>query len=233
MSPPDGLTAKPNGGLPPSPDSRETIVETLLSRRPRASSLPVAVLSGMLMLLVSLLHWRSAPGSAGLGATLEEVVGYRQYWRLFTSMAAHHDLGHFASNAVPFLLLSYLLFGYFGFWIYPAMTLLIGSLTTYLSLMTYPPETVLLGASGLVYLMAGFWLSLYAVVERTLPLRRRLLRLCGVGLVVLVPSSFQEDVSYRTHAIGFALGVVWACAYFILRRKAIRSAEIVVTEVED
>jgi rhomboid protease GluP len=223
---PRGSTSPPDS----SPDDID-IVETLLSRKPRPSSLPVAILSVMLMLFFSLLHWRSMPGSIGLGAT-PETIWRGQYWRLLTSIAVHSDLGHLAANGGLFLLFSYLLYGYFGFWIYPVLSLLAGGLTSFFSLMTYPPNTLLLGSSGVVYLMAGFWLTLYALIERRLSARQRLLRIAGVGLLVLVPSSIQEHVSYRTHAIGCAMGVVLAAVYFMARRKTIRSAEAFAGEVE-
>ena len=224
--------SKPEAILPGKVAASSTdtgiIVETLLSRRPRPGSLPVAVLSVMVMLFVSLLQWRSGPDfSVGFGAVSERIFRQGEYWRLLTSIGVHADLEHFAVNGILFLLFSYLLYGYFGFWIYPVLSLLLGSLANYLSLLTYPPSTILVGASGVVYLMAGFWLTIYALIERRLPLRKRMLRLTGVGLIVLVPSSLQENVSYRTHAIGCALGIALAVAYFMLCRKTIRSAEVV------
>jgi len=204
------------------------IVETLLSRRPRSGSLPVAVLSVMLMLFLSLLQWRSGPDfSIGFGAISERIFRQGEYWRLLTSIGVHADLGHFAVNGILFLLFSYLLYGYFGFWVYPTLTLLLAALANYLSLMTYPPNTILVGASGVVYLMAGFWLTLYALIERKLPLHKRILRLTGVGLIVLFPSFLEVHVSYRTHAIGCALGISLAVAYFLLFKETIRSAEVV------
>lgn len=206
-------------------DETGPIKETLLSQRPRPNSLPVAVLSVTLMLFLTLLQWRRT--GAGFAAVAERIFHQGEYWRLVTTIGVHADAGHFLVNASLFFLFSYLLYGYFGFWIYPVLTLALGSLTNYFSLLTYPPNTILVGASGVVYLMAGFWLSAYILIERSLPLGRRLLRTAGVGLIVLVPSSLQEQVSYRTHAIGFGLGVATAFAYFLLRKNAIRSAEVV------
>ena len=143
----------------------------------------------------------------------------------------HADLGHFFSNAIFLALFSYLLFGYFGFWVFPVLGLLLAALTNYLSLLTYPPGVSLVGASGLVYWMAGFWLSMYLLVDRSLGFGKRVMRAIVVALVVLLPSRFQENVSYRTHAIGFGLGITSAFVYFRHKRESIRAAEVM--EVED
>ncbi len=108
---------------------------------------------------------------------------------------------------------------------FPVTVVALGSLTNYLSLLTYPENTQLIGASGLVYLMAGFWLTAYVLVERTHPIKRRVLVAMGIALIVLVPSSLSARVSYRTHAIGCGLGVIVALGYFPARKAQIRSLE--------
>ena len=72
---------------------------------------------------------------------------------------------HVVSNVILLTFFTYLLFGYFGFWVFPVLSLAMGALTNYISLRTYPSEVSLIGASGLVYWMAGFWLSMYMLVE--------------------------------------------------------------------
>jgi hypothetical protein len=54
-----------------------------------------------------------------------------------------------------------------------------------------------------------------------------------VGLILLMPSAFEESVSYRTHAIGFVVGIAAAVAYFGLKREEIRAAEVAETEPEE
>ena len=61
---------------------------------------------------------------------------------------------------------SYLNYGHFGFWVFPFGAFIFGALTNALAVWTYPPETVLLGASGLVYLLGGLWLTQYIFLER-------------------------------------------------------------------
>ncbi len=201
------------------------IKSTLLSQKPREESLLIALLSVMVLLFVSLLCWRNPSLLNLLAASRHQVVEEQEYWRLLTTTAIHADLTHFLSNAILFTFFTFLLYGYFGFWVFPVTVVALGSLTNYLSLLTYPENTQLIGASGLVYLMAGFWLTAYVLVERSHPLKRRVLVALGIALIVLVPSSLSPQVSYRTHAIGSGIGLILALGYFQARKEQIRSLE--------
>ncbi len=201
------------------------IKSTLLSQKPREESWLIALLSVMVLLCVSLLCWRNPSLLNLLAASRHQVLGEQEYWRLLTTTAIHADLTHFLSNAILFALFTFLLYGYFGFWVFPVAVAALGSLTNYLSLLTYSENIQLIGASGLVYLMAGFWLTTYVLVERTHPLKRRVLVAMGIALIVLVPSNLSARVSYRTHAIGCGIGVIVALGYFQARKEQIRSLE--------
>ncbi len=209
------------------------IKSTLLSQKPREESLLIALLSVMVLLFVSLLCWRDPSLLNLLAASRHQVVGEQEYWRLLTTAAIHADLTHFLSNALLFAVFTFLLYGYFGFWVFPVTVVALGSLTNYLSLLTYSENTQLIGASGLVYLMAGFWLTNYVLVERSHPLKRRILVAVGIALIVLFPSSLSPGVSYRTHAIGCAIGVIAALGYFQARKEQIRSLETFQIEEAD
>jgi rhomboid protease GluP len=209
-------------------------METWLSRRPREYSAQVAIISILVMLWTGLLCWKEGPAlSSRLAAIPEKVLVDGEYWRLWTAMAVHSDVPHFAFNALFFAFFSFLVYGYFGFSVYPVWSILLGGLTNYLSLLTYAPGTQLVGSSGLVYLMAGFWLTMYVLVESRYSLKRRLLHAVGVGWIVFLPGSLQQGISYRTHAIGFGLGIVLALVYFQFRKDEIWSAEVFETEVPD
>ena len=209
------------------------IKSTLLSQKPREGSLWIALLSVMVLLFVSLLCWRDPSLLNLLAASRHQVVGEQEYWRLLTTTAIHADLTHFLSNTILFAFFTFLLYGYFGFWVFPVAVLALGSLTHYLSLLTYPENTQLIGASGLVYLMAGFWLTSYVLVERSHPLKKRVLVAMGIALIVLVPSSLSPGVSYRTHAIGCGMGILAALGYFQARKEQIRSLETFQIEEAD
>ncbi len=202
------------------------IKNTLLSQKPRDYSILIALLSILIMLFVSVLAWHDGNHLyASLAGNPEKAIVQGEYWRFVTALAVHADFKHFLSNAVLFGLFSYLLYGYFGFWIYPVAAVAMGSLTNYLALLTYAPQVRLVGASGMVYWMAGFWLTMYMLIERRYSVKRRLLHGVGVGLILLMPSALKATVSYRTHAIGLALGIGLAAVYFMANRRAIRAAE--------
>ena len=168
-----------------------------------------------------------------LAATPESVFDRKEYWRLFTSIGAHADFEHLLSNALVFGLLSYLLYGYFGVMVHPILTLGCGGAVTALSLATYPPLTILVGASGATYMMAGFWLTLYLFVERRFTPAKRLLRSLGFSVIVLMPTVVEPAVSYRTHALGFGIGLGLGLVYFHLNKKRLRGAERVELESDE
>src|SRR5262245_23595032 len=159
--------------------SEVRIKSTLLSEKPKEESLPVSILITMLLAFISVLCWRDPRLFQVLSASSHQVLADHEYWRLLTSISVHADLSHLAVNAGFVVFFGYLLYGYFVFWIYPVAMLILASLTTLLSLLTYPPQVVLIGASGLVYSMVTFWLVMYSLIERTVPPKKRLLRIIG------------------------------------------------------
>ena len=83
-----------------------------------------------------------------------------------------------------------------------------------------------------VYLMAGFWIMLYICLERRYSLAMRCIRAIGFSLIVLIPTGYNQSTSYRTHAIGFGVGVVAAIVYFLARKARFRASEVVETDWE-
>jgi rhomboid protease GluP len=216
------------------PRADEVVTETHLSRKPASASIWVALASASLLCIVSGIYWTDALGLASeLPATPETVFELGQYWRLITAIGVHSDSRHLMSNALVFAVLGYLLYGYFGAAVHPVLTLVGGGLVTALSLATYPPLTILVGASGVTYLMAGFWLTLYLFVERRFTPARRLLRALGFSLLVLMPTVVEPAVSYRTHALGLGVGVTLGVAYFYFNKDRLRSAERLEIEGDD
>lgn len=206
--------------------SEITIRETFLSRKPERSSSLAGLASIVAIFVSSVIFWDNKWDLAQwLPASGETVFHKHQYWRLLTGILVHSDFMHFFSNAIPLAFFSSLLYGYFGFTIFPLLMLALGCLIHLISIMTYPPEATLVGASGVVYCMAGFWLTLYVLIERRYSIANRLMRSIGFFLVVFVPSTFEPTVSYRAHAIGFTAGIIAASLYFLKNRQRIRQAE--------
>ena len=183
--------------------------------------------------LFSFIYWGNSFGlAAHLVPNHENVFGKHQFWRLFTGILIHADLSHFFSNAIGLFLFGYLLYGYFGTIVYPVMAFVLGAVVGAISLATYPEGVSLVGASGVVYFIAAFWLTQFVFIERRFSILQRLLRSIGFALIMLLSSTFDPAISYRTHAIGFTAGVLFAFLYFALNRKRIREAEQIVEETE-
>jgi rhomboid protease GluP len=205
-----------------------SIVETYLSRAPTKNSAAVSLFAIAVIFLFSLVYWGNSFDLADdLIIDRDRVFDLHQYWRLFTGMLIHADVNHYLSNALGLFLFGYLLYGYFGFVIYPFSVTVLGTIVNWISIATYPPGARLLGASGLVYLMAGFWLTMFVTTERRYSIFQRFARSIGFGLLLLLSSSFDPSVSYRTHYIGFITGVIFGAVYFFRIREKIRAAEVI------
>ena len=199
---------------------------TALSRRPHPHS-ALAVITLLLVCgLSSRWHWSSLPGAELLSASKEAVFANAQVWRLFTTTFVHGDLQHLLSNSYMLSILSFLVFGYYGARVLFVDSIIGAAVTNALSLWTYEPQTRLVAASGLVYYLAGFWLTVYLFVDRRRPFSKRVLRALGVGLIILFPTSFDPQTSYRTHALGAALGALVGCVYFAFNHASLRAQEV-------
>jgi rhomboid protease GluP len=215
-----------------NPEEPEVVVKaTCLSKKPAQGSALVAAASLLVLTGFSLLFWSDISGlSSQLPANRELIFKQGQYWRLWTSIFVHADLKHLLSNMPGFCFLSYLLYGYFGVRVYFGLILVAGAVATGITVLTYGPQTFLLGASGVVYLMAAFWLTMYVFLERRFSIGRRIVRATGFLLIVLIPTSFPPEVSYRSHAIGFAAGIIVAVFFFLFHKSRLRREEVIEVE---
>jgi rhomboid protease GluP len=211
-----------------TPSERKSILKTYLSRKPAAGSFWASAYSLAVLMVLFMLYQDDVGGLAKwMTATPDQVFAHGQYWRALTTLGVHADLEHFLANAGFFSGLAFLLSAYFGVWAFPVLSLAGGTLANLIALKTYEPTDVLLGASGVVYFMAAFWLSQYAGIERRLSLPRRLINSAAFTLVLLMPATFEPRVSYRTHAIGYVLGWVLGGLYYWTHRKMYREAEVI------
>lgn len=201
--------ANPEPYLPPPPPGP-------LAKRPDANGLIYSLIVVFICALISQLYWTDHPLAKFLTATPKQVFEEFEFWRVFTTMFTHSDAKHLLSNIYMVGILGYLVGGYFGFIIFPFISIILGAVVNVISLFTYEPNVVLVGASGLVYVLAGFWFTMFVLIDSPRPLWIRFMRATGVSLVILFPTTFEPEVSYRTHAIGFIIGILFALPYSVV-----------------
>lgn len=138
----------------------------------------------------------------------ESLLNRHEYWRIFTSILTHADLNHLMSNALIFLVFGWMLKAYFGLIAFPALSFAAGMTANMVTVLLYPPEIRLLGASGMAYGMVALWLVFYIRhdTDHTVPVR--IFRAIGFSLIMLFPTTFDPHVSYLAHAIGFCSGLL-------------------------
>jgi rhomboid protease GluP len=209
------------------------LAKTLLSKKTTNESVLLGLTSFIFLLL---LFWANEMGFLPINdlmvASGVSVFQKHEYWRLFTSTLIHGDLTHLGHNALFFTGFSILLFNYFGWFVFPILSLLVGGLINFLTLKYYPPEVTLVGISGVIYFMASFWMTLFVLLERKESIGRRLMVVSGLSLIFFFPEVFDLRTSYMAHALGFFLGIPLAAIYFLVKKKFFRSEEIWAVEME-
>lgn len=196
------------------------LTKTLLSGRPTERSILIA-LTGLFVMgfLFSL-------GDRSLEANGRLVFQDGQYWRAFTTSLLHGDFSHIANNSFFFTGLAILLNTYFGFWVFPVLSFIVGGLINLVTLHFYPPEVYLVGISGVIYFMAAFWLVLYIGIERKISLIRRLINALALSLIFLFPDAIKPQVSYLAHFTGFVFGLVLGLGYYFIFKNKFKQEEV-------
>ncbi|OHD64192.1 MAG: hypothetical protein A2176_00965 [Spirochaetes bacterium RBG_13_51_14] len=138
----------------------------------------------------------------------ESVFKNNEYWRLLTSLLTHADLVHLLSNALIFLVFGWMLNAYFGLRVFPVTAVVIGLITNLVTVAVYDPAIRLLGASGMAYGMVSLWLVLYIRHDTDHSVPVRIFRAFGFVLVMLFPTTFDPQISYLSHAVGFGTGLI-------------------------
>lgn len=202
------------------------LVSTWLTRRPSLGSSTAALAAAAVVTFVTLLGWLYPGVGEQLPVSGEAVFVQRQWWRIWTACFAHADIAHLLSNLVLFVILGRFLGGFFGYWLFPVWTFFLGGLANLVVLPSYPPEVNVLGASGVVNVMGGLWLSLYFGISRQYRPVGRILRTVGVGLLLFAPQEFRPHVAERVHAAGLFLGLGFGAIWFALYRRRFYSAEV-------
>lgn len=178
-----------------------------LSKFPSGQHLWPAVICLILFYLASTVHAGHQYGRL-LPVSGASIFQDNEYWRLFTALFVHGSLLHLLSNAFMFVVFGWLLRAYFGFITFPVISFLMGIVSNLATVAFYKPEIQLVGASGMIYAMAALWLVFYMKYDTERRLSVRIFRAAGFVMIMLVPSTFEPQVSYLAHAMGFAAGIV-------------------------
>lgn len=215
--------------------SYTVVTENWLTHKPRSGAALSAGIWVLFVSLASLCYWADAGGvGAWMAASRASVFGHHEYWRAWTTLFVHADGHHLLNNMLLYFVLGFFLNGYFGLWLVPLSGIFSGGLVNFIVLSTMPENVELVGISGVVLWMAGVWLLLYFLLETRRSWWQRALRTFGVALAMFMPTeAFNPAISYRSHWWGFVLGLLWASAYFLLRRRTLRAAEVRETKFDD
>ena len=202
--------------------------ETWLTRKLDGRALAASALSTMALILAALIYWNGTLGlDAWMAADHVQVFASHQWWRAWTTLFVHGDPRHLLSNAFMFFIVGIFLSGYFGPLIFPGLAIFAGGLVNILVLGGMAPETQLIGMSGVVFWMGGFWLTLYLLIDRRRTLNQRMLRAFGAALGLYMPAeAFDPSISYLSHLWGFVFGVAFALVYFLYNREKFTAAEV-------
>jgi rhomboid protease GluP len=205
-----------------------------LTRSPDPQAGFVTVLLSALLFLGGLLNISGvAHADQWLEATPHLVFKQHQYWRLWTTLVAHADIGHLLSNLLLFVPLCFALSAYFGFILFPFIGFLMGGVVNFFVLKTLPTDAALIGVSGVVYWMGATWLTLYLLIDSQDRRRRRVGKVLFVMMALFFPQSFHPEVSYLSHLYGFLLGLLTGFIYYTLMRQKILAAQVYEEIIEE
>ncbi|HRK08193.1 MAG TPA: rhomboid family intramembrane serine protease [Pseudobdellovibrionaceae bacterium] len=208
------------------------LVETWLSRdrRKLEDETHLAILSTALLAILisatSLWAWQSDARLSSMAMIRDAVMEQGEWWRLWSMMLVHADVAHWASNLPLMILFGYWLTQYFGWRLFPLTAFIVAGLAHALVLPSYSGEAQVIGASGLVYLMGGTWLSLQFFIQRQFRMGGRLLRVLGVMALLFLPQEYRPHVAERVHMAGLASGLALGTIWFLVFRKKFRAAEV-------
>lgn len=196
------------------------LTKTLLSKKPSPQSILVGLLSYLILLLAFIID------DQNLSANGFQVYEKGEYWKAFTTSLMHGDFVHLGHNTLFFVAFAVLLNSYFGFWVFPILSFLVGGVINLIALKIYEPEIYLVGISGVIYFMAAFWMTMFVFLERHMSLYKRIMITTGVSLILFFPEAFVKNVSYLAHGLGFGMGILLGMMYFWFKQNELRMHEV-------
>jgi rhomboid protease GluP len=159
-----------------------------------------------------------------LPANFQYAINKHEYYRLWTSLFIHADLAHLFSNLLMFSPFAYFLMAQFGYFYFPFVGLFLGGIINWLTLLTMPPNTYLIGISGVVYWLGATYLTLSFLLDTRDKKVKRFIKISGIALILFFPEVIKTEVSYMAHFIGFILGVISAFLLYMKNKDLYLSA---------
>jgi len=170
--------------------------------------------------LLILFHWMADAFGGRLelaGAMNDQVHSTGQWWRLFTAVTLHSDLGHLAANVSTGLVLLGLSMARYGAGMALLAALLAGAAGNLLGLLLRPQPYVGLGASGMVMGALGLLAAQSAALLRRSahPLRQVLTGVVG-GMFLFLLLGLDPRSDVLAHLGGFLAGALFGAALALL-----------------
>ena len=221
-------------------NSSKKLIRNFLSRRENNPALIWSVCTLLICYLMSYLYWIYSPGIGEyLAASSNNVFQEKEYWRLFTSSFIHADMAHFLSNGLMLTIMGYFVSYHFGFFIYPVMGFISGIfinlfvISGFADFSYHSNNMTIVGASGVVHYLWGFWFVTYILIQSHIPFNRRLMKVMAVGIFILVPTELKANVSYLAHGLGIIFGALTGLVYYVVNKRKIKSFEVWETISDD
>lgn len=197
------------------------VIRTWLSQKPKPVSFILSFVLILVCSFVSFALWTNNPFVENwLTANGHLALEKHQYWRLWTTIFAHADMKHLLSNSLFLFVFAGFIHSYYGKFAALFMPLLAGGAINYFTLSAMPSNSFLIGISGVVFWLGGFWIGMYFFLDKKRTPLKRALRVFGLSLVLFFPSeAFDPQISYRAHLLGFCGGITFALIWFALHKK--------------
>jgi rhomboid protease GluP len=153
------------------------------------------------------------PGMEPAGVMDNQAVRAGQWWRLFTAITLHQNLGHLMANVTTGFVLLGLAMGRYGAGMALLAAFLAGAAGNCAGLLLYPAGSQGLGASGMVMGALGL-LSVQSISlwRKFRPARVFILRSGAAAVLILVLVGFAEGSDVVAHVGGFLAGAILGLA---------------------
>lgn len=201
--------------------------KTLLSQKLKSSSFIITLLMVVIVAVITAMAMNPFwPINSKFVANPNLVFNQHQYYRLWTTLFVHGGLEHISSNMLLFIPFAVYLINYFGNLFFPIEGIFIGGIINYIVLKTMPNEVSLIGISGVVHWMGAAWITLFFLIDKRIKPGPRFVKAFGVALILFVPNTFSENISYSSHLVGFVLGIFSGILYYFRNKSWIHQFDL-------